>query len=218
VTAPYENYWQKKALRERAPAFAVKRWWPSPGLSETEALYLDAVSGAKSLLDIGAGDLTLKKKLTAAGFKGEYRTQDVGHEAAYDYRDLGAIDRRFDAVLCLDVIEHLPLADGLALLDRAVALLEPGGVLVLQTPNARCVRHPLSWDMTHLHCYNLPDLWAHVGTLGLEATGYRIVLERGPSKGLLERVNAFFARFVITRLLGADYADNIALIARKKRA
>jgi len=46
------------------------------------------------------------------------------------------------------VIEHMPLGEGLDRLQRMTALLGPGGVLIVQTPNARGIRNPLGRDMT----------------------------------------------------------------------
>jgi hypothetical protein len=200
-----------------APRFSVARWWATEGLSDIERVYFDAIRGAKSLLDVGAGDLRVRDKFVRAGFEGVYETQDVGGEFAHTYRSIDQVTRRYDAVLCLDVLEHLRLDDGLALLDRIVGLLEPGGVLVVQTPNGRCVRNPLGWDMTHRHLYNLADLWAHLRTLGLEADGYRIWFapRRLTPWGW---ARSTFSRFVTTKVLGCDYADNIGVVARRRGA
>ena len=211
----YRNYWACKRLRnERLPHFPVKPWWDIPGLSPIEQLYFDAIRDASSLLDVGAGDLRVMNKFRAAGFAGEYHTQDVGEEFPYDYRDLSEVHRTYQAILCFDVLEHLPLRDGLGLVLRMVDLLGSGGVLILQTPNSRCINDPLSWDMTHLHCYNAADLWAYLTAMGLMTEAYRVTFdERSPS--LFRRLQTTVSRYVIARILKSDYAANIALICRK---
>jgi hypothetical protein len=186
-------------------------------LCDIEQVYFDAIKPAARLLDVGAGDLRVQRKFVDAGFRGEYHTQDIGTEFRHTYTDLAQVTSLYDAILCLDVIEHLPLEPGLGLIVRLAELLAPGGVLIVQTPNARCVRYPLSWDMTHLHVYNLPDLWAFCRTLGLEAEGYRVVFTDGPRAPLLGRATGLVGR-ILTRLLGCDYADNIALLAHKPPA
>ena len=213
----YRTYWQRKEmLRRSRPAFPVRRWWETDGLCEIEQIYFDAIRDAPSLLDVGAGDLRVMRKMQAAGFEGEYHTQDIGEEGRYTYRDLGEVTRRYGAILCLDVIEHLPLAEGLTLVDRMAGLLEPGGTLVLQTANASYIPHPLSWDMTHVHVYNLPDLHAYLTCDGLEAAGYRVVLgERDP--GPLRRAKFGITGYVKQKILGCDYANNIAIVARRAR-
>jgi 2-polyprenyl-3-methyl-5-hydroxy-6-metoxy-1,4-benzoquinol methylase len=104
-----------------------------------------------SVLDIGAGDLRIMRKLRNAGYTGEYHTQDISAEYSYTYKSLSEVKRTYGTILCLDVIEHLSLQEGLALIDTVVGMLEENGVLILLTANARSINSPLSWDMTHLH-------------------------------------------------------------------
>lgn len=211
----YQHYWECKRLRaERLPRFAIKQWWDDPGLCEIERVYFEAIRASSSLLDIGAGDLRIRCKFLAAGFAGEYHSQDVGTEFPHDYRDLDDVRRTYQAILCLDVIEHLPLGEGLLMVNKMIDLLDSGGVLIIQTPNARCIANPLSWDMTHLHSYNLPDLWSYLTVLGLDTEGYRVGFER-PDLSVLGRLRAFAVKLHTTKLVGMDYATNIALVARK---
>jgi hypothetical protein len=63
----YSHYWECKRLRaEVLPVFPVTRWWDDPGLCEVERIYFDAVKDAPSLLDVGAGDLRIRRKFLAA--------------------------------------------------------------------------------------------------------------------------------------------------------
>ena len=212
----YRNYWQRKALLRRSfPRFPVKRWWETDGLCEIERIYFDAVRDAASVLDVGAGDLRVMKKLQAAGYGGEYHTQDIGDGGPWTYGDLSEVRRQYGAILCLDVLEHLPLADGISMLQRLTALLPPGGVLVVQTPNAAYLPDPRSWDMTHVHTYALHDLWALLTVEGLEVTGYRVVL--GPEReGPVVSLRTAIQRWVKQNVLGCDFANNVAVIARKR--
>ena len=211
----YRNYWERKELLIRgAPPFPVKRWWESESLSDADEIILDAVKNAGKLLDVGAGDFRVKRKLELHGFSGLYHTQDIGEEFTYTYRSLDEVDESYDAILCLDVIEHLSLQDGLALLSRLTDLLSPDGKLVIQTPNARCIRSPLGWDMTHLHCYNGQDLWAFLSQLDLAVNGYRIVFGSKP-KNPFALFRFALGAFVASRVLGCDYADNLLLIAQR---
>jgi hypothetical protein len=211
----YQRYWErKKLLAQPLPHFPVRRWWDSDGLSEIEEIYFREIEHAPALLDVGAGDLRVMQKLQRAGYRGEYHTQDISAEYNYTYQTLSQIDRTYDAILCLDVLEHLPLEDGLGLIDTLARMLAEGGVLILQTANARCIHNPMSWDMSHLHMYNLADLWAYLTTAGLEVNGHRITFGKKP-RSPFKYVGSIFSRFLITRTLHMDYAENIALVARR---
>jgi hypothetical protein len=213
----YRTYWQRKEMLRRSfPTFPVRRWWESDGLCEIEQVYFEAARNARSLLDVGAGDLRIQKKFRSAGFRGEYHTQDVGGENRYTYRDLNEVKGRYEAILCLDVLEHLPLVQGLTLVDTMVRLLEPGGTLVIQTPNAAYLPDPRSWDMTHVHVYNLPDLYAYLICEKLEVTGYRVELV-GFQEGVVRKLKRAAASYLKQKLLGCDFANNIAVVARRLR-
>jgi hypothetical protein len=211
----YGSYWRRKhILFQPVPAFPVKRWWRTDRLSEIERIYSEALKRSPSILDVGAGDLSIMRKFKSAGYSGEYHTLDPGEEYTHTYRDLAEVNRTYGAILCLDVIEHLAFQQGLRMLTRLTELLEPGGVMVLQTPNARCIRYPASWDMTHLHIYNAPDLWAYLSGLGLTVEGFRIVFS-SEHPSIADRIRGLAGAFIASRLLGCDYADNIAMIASK---
>jgi len=211
----YSHYWRRKQLISGdVPAFPVRRWWPTEGLSEIEQVFFNEIGQSPSILDVGAGDLRVKLKIVDAGFAGEYHTLDVGDEYSHNYTNMDEVGRKYHAILCLDVIEHLPLGDGLSLLSTLASTLEPGGKLIVQTPNARCIRNPLGTDMTHLHCYNIADLWAYLCCHDLEVKGYRVCFL--PEKqNVLQRLKTMTGQYVASRILGCDFADNIVLIARR---
>ena len=153
-------------------------------------------------------------KFQQASYSGKYHTQDIGEEFTYTYKSLDEIKHKYAVILCLDVIEHLQLLEGLTLIHRLVNLLETGGIIVIQTPNARCIRNPLSWDMTHLHCYNINDLWSYLTCMELQVEGYRVVFG-AKKRSWTQQISNLLSSYIITRFMGLDYADNIVLIATK---
>lgn len=214
----YENFWQlSKIKREGLPHFQVVNFWESDALSPIEQIYFDRIRECQTVLDVGAGDLRVKKKFESAGFHGTYKTLDLNRDYPYDFHDINEVREKFDAIVCFDVLEHIDLQSGLTLLQQMRDLLNPGGVLLLQTPNARCIRDPASWDMTHVQLYNSGDLYAIVRALNFPKIDcYRIpFMPESPS--ILDRIYTLFGRFVTTRLLGCDFADNLGIIAEKSK-
>lgn len=211
----YKNYWRRKKLLEaKPPKFPTVGYWLSDTLNPSEQLIYDVIKSRQSLLDFGAGDHRIKNKMTKAGFRGSYKTLDHSDEYQHDFSHLSEINEKFEAILFLDVIEHLPLQEGLKLLTELLDKLENDGYLVLQTPNALCIRNQKATDMTHLHIYNLKDLWAFLSAMGYEVSGYRLVFD-SPGKRFRQKIFGFISK-IITVLTGCDYADNILLIAKKK--
>jgi len=104
---------------------------------------------ALRLLDLGCGGGLLSEPLARMGAQvtavdaaeGNVRAARAHADAAglaIDYRrataeELVAAGERFDAVVCMEVVEHV--ADAGAFLADAVALVRPGGLLLLSTLN-----------------------------------------------------------------------------------
>ena len=66
----------------------------------------------------------------------------------------------------------------------------------------------------HLHCYNLTDLWAYLTSMELITEGYRVVFEEKYTTWK-QKILTLGSRYIVTRILGLDYADNIVVIASK---
>ena len=208
----YKNYWKrKKLLSEKSPRFPLLKYWDKETLSPAEEEIYSTIQSKEKILDFGAGDLRVKKKLVQRGYSGVYETLDIGDEYEYDHQNLNTCSEDYGAILLLDVIEHLRLEDGLKLILELCQRLKSGGALVIQTPNAKCIRSPLSTDMTHLQTYSIQDLWAYLEAEGLDCRGFRVVFSSEKTSFI-----DWPSQRLISRMTGCDYADNILLVAEKK--
>jgi SAM-dependent methyltransferase len=114
---------------------------------------LTALPKGLRILDAGAGELRNKPLCAHLAYVaqdfGEYAGVGNGKGLQTGHWDTGGIDLRcditailqpdasFDAVLCSEVLEHVP--DPTKALDEFARLLKPGGVLILTAPFASLV-------------------------------------------------------------------------------
>ena len=73
----------------------------------------------------------------------------------------------YDVILLLDVLEHLELAYSVQLLKAIRRVLKPGGVFIIQVPNALSPLSPnRHWDITHLRAYTTHSMEQHLRLSG----------------------------------------------------
>jgi methionine biosynthesis protein MetW len=186
----YADIWEQKKVREADLG-------ADGSLRRTAALPL--LEGGETLLDVGCGEGTL-----AAMAREKFRAVhgiDISHEAVRLAAEHGVRavrvnlntepiphpDMSFDAVVTLDVIEHV--FDPVRFVREIHRVLRPGGALVISTPNIRKLQRiwsivrgrfprtsydPVGFDGGHLHYFTSLDL----KTL-LEDNGYHVVLVDG---------------------------------------
>jgi SAM-dependent methyltransferase len=212
----FTDYWLHKQTKEQAARLSrpLLRSFQAESFDEVERKYWDETRRCRRLLDVGAGDNRVKRKFIAAGYSGVYETVDVSPETRHDYASVDEVTGAYDGILLLDVIEHMPLPAFYELLARVEQLLEPGGVLLISTPNPACIRSMWAGDMTHVQQYPLNDLLAIFLMRRYECDAYRVLYTKA-RLSLFERFRLWLQKVVITQLLGMDYADGLVVVATK---
>ena len=212
----YRNYWARHKAREvmyrtlRARCLSCE---DCVQLNEMEQAIFNHTKHASRLLDFGAGDKRLKGKFLSAGFQGRYETLDMSFEDEHEYSSISQVTGRFDAILCLEVIEHMSLNDYVDLMDEFDKLLNPDGTLIIGTPNPLCVVPMWAGDPGHIQQYPLADLAADLVVRGYGVEAFRVRYGAWP-KGT-SRLR-FVAMRVLCYLLSVDYAQGIVVIGKKK--
>jgi hypothetical protein len=211
----YRDYW--KRLREREKVIQELHaprihWFHSAGFNEVEQKIFEASRDRRRVLDFGAGDLQLKQKFLAAGFRGLYETMDASPEFSHTYTSLDQIHDRFDAIFCFEVIEHVTLNEYVRLLDRLDGLLETNGILAISTPNPLSSVPMWATDAGHIQQYPLADLVADLRLRGYSVIPYRVCLNHRPRGWAAIR---FLVRRVLCYFLSVDYAEGLLLICTK---
>ena len=163
------------------------------------------------VLDVGCGGGLLSEAMARLGARVtgiDVVERDVGVVVTYALTSpevLAAEGRRFDVVLSMEVVEHVP--DVASFLSGCAALVRPGGRLALSTIN----RTALSWLFAIVGAeYVLRWLprgthrWSHFVTpreaaRPLEAAGLELTEQTGV------RVNPLNRRFSLTRSMAVNY-------------
>ncbi len=189
----YPEVWDIKILKKRFP-FVLK-----------------TIRDGEKVLDIGASERGFENRLKANYPNLIYKSMDINKEQFHDFYSLEEIQEPFDVILLFEVIEHLEFKEGIKLLGKIFDLLNPGGRLILTTPN---IFNPSRFwrDATHRvgYCYD------ELGGL-LLAQGFHL-------RAIYRTYNDAFHRYLfrvyvmtpLHRYLGIDYAKSILILAEKK--
>jgi 2-polyprenyl-3-methyl-5-hydroxy-6-metoxy-1,4-benzoquinol methylase len=141
-----------------------------------------ALTPAGRVLDMGCGSGALSAELQKAGR--DVVSQDLSDRMVAMCRThlskqgcdadkvrLGGVDaipesQHFDAVIALDVIEHIE--DDVDAVKRMREALKPGGTLVLSVPALSALYGPKDTEVGHFRRYDKPDLLSVIDHAGLE--------------------------------------------------
>jgi SAM-dependent methyltransferase len=214
-----DQYWQFRRFKEAAPRpryLEIDQDWREAlprRVGASGRLMQATLAGARSVLDVGAGDRYHRQVLQNLGLTAIYKSADIAQgEEPHEYADFLSVTDRFDAILMLELIEHLPQDVGVRFMEHACELLPPGGVLWVSTPNAH---HPNSvWrsEITHVRPWPAPDLYG-----ALRLTGYsQVTVFRQYLRGLTWRRRAIAPLTkIMHRVMDLDYAQTIIAVAVK---
>ncbi len=202
--------WSELYSRRREAAARFGDVFDLPIVKRVRDVLVDSVRDGDRVLEVGAGDRKMREHLVERRSHVRYESMDIDPRGEHDYRTLDEIGHRFQCVCAFEVAEHIPPDDILPWLARLGELLEPGGRLVLSTPNTY---YPPAFlrDVTHRTplCYD--ELAALVAGAGLRVA--RIVrIYHDPVHRAFARRYLFGWLF---RLIGIDFARQIVLVAEK---
>ena len=149
--------WSKIRRDRDAASKSLPKITKIPIVKSNRQVISNLLKDGDAILDIGANDRNLEKDINSTGINLSYFSLDIDKNLPHDYFDIATIDRKFDVIVALDVIEHMTLIDTVILLGRIHELLNPSGSVVISTPN---VCHPVRFwrDCTHITPYRYDEL------------------------------------------------------------
>ncbi len=211
LESPPSFSWSQLYRRRKAAARRFgKTVFQLPLVKRARDVVLAHVAAHSCVLEAGAGERKMKPLLESLRRGVVYESMDPDPRGEHDYREWEQIEKTYDCVFALEVIEHLTLEEIPSWLVELGRRLRPGGHLVLSTPNTF---YPPAYlrDATHRTplCYD--ELAGLVATSGFDVQQiYRAYHD--PIHRVLFRRYLFGWLF---RLLGIDFAKQIVLVARK---
>ena len=189
-----------------APVQKFKAWQFNPGLGgifvnpfylARKALWKEIAAHSQmlngDLLDVGCGTMPYRKLFSVTSYTGlEYDTpiarQRGVANAYYDGTTFPFENRKFDALLCNQVLEHVFTPDNFV--NELARVIKPGGRLMLTVP--------FIWDE-----HEQPYDFARYTTFGLRAllerNGFRILVQKrllGDASVLFQLLNVYLFKII----------------------
>lgn len=132
----------------------------------------------------------------------------------------------YDAILMLDVLEHLELEYSIALTQEAHKHLNPNGVLIIQVPNALSPMSPIRYgDLTHKRAYTVTSLEQLLVLGGFSHTNYhplppivhglKSAIRRTAWDLLISPLIKAYFLFACGSKMGNIYTPNLLVVAKK---
>lgn len=213
----FDDYWKilshrQAFYKERIPS--ILGFVSKTKMDDTLELLSERTGHASSILDIGSGDNLVKTMLIKSGYQGLYHTMDIDKKFPHDFHTLDEITGNYDFIFLFEVIEHLPLDKAIQTLQFAHNHLNPGGSIVISTPNANHINIVWKSDYTHINAFPLRDLYALFKAEGYKVDMFRIhVIEE--SYGVLRWIRRRLAQF-LAWILYAEIEEGVFVFARKE--
>ncbi len=185
--------------------------WDVPLVKKRSPLLKRYLKDGMSVLDVGAGMKGMKGEIEKLGISVQYKSMDIDRSNVHDFYDVADIREKFDAVIMFEVIEHLSLEDGLALLRSLREITKERGVIIVSTPN---IFNPSRYmrDSTHKTFYGYDEL---CGLLNLAGFGIKDVC-RSFNDAVHRYVLKVYLLGFLFRLLTIDYALSVFVIGERE--
>lgn len=123
--------------------------------------YLPYFDDRKKVLDLACGDadfvaLLHERQIDVTGVDSETRAVEKAKAAGLNVIEADVFEylaqceaETYDAVFCAHLVEHLPYPMVIKLVQEAYRVLQPGGLIILATPNAKALYSHL--EMFYMH-------------------------------------------------------------------
>lgn len=162
-----------------------------------------------SLLEVGATSREWEPTVRRLWPNADYRSLDLDRTHQHDYHAFDEIDRQFDVVMCLEVLEHVAPDVAVEILRQCQLACQPGGHLLVSVPNV--MTPGVQLEFTHQTAYNHHDLPALLSWVGLEIIDGARVCLAGRRYRLLHQ----YLVSPLHRLMKVDFCQSVIMLAKR---
>lgn len=197
----------RQEISKRYPAI-----WGLPIAPRYSDVLLGTDIKPATLLEVGAGDRGLQKKVVQRWPDCQYASFDIDEHGNHDFSELSEITGEYDLICMFEVIEHVRPEVALDILTKCLEVLKPGGQMMITTPN---IFYPPGYlrDATHITPWCYDELGGIARLAGFEVSQlYRLYKE-----AILKRLLRRYLAYPLFRLLRIDFAKQIMLVAAKPK-
>ncbi|MBL4621263.1 MAG: methyltransferase domain-containing protein [Immundisolibacteraceae bacterium] len=200
-----ELYGARKQIQQR-----FKKIWNLPIAKRYSTVLHQYGHDHATVLEIGAGDRGLYRRLKDWWPSTEYKSYDIDPNTEHDFHDLNEITGSYDIICMFEVIEHVSPETATAILKKCYQVMSPGGLLFITTPNTFYPPNYLR-DATHI----TPWCYDELGSIALMA-GFSVTsLYRLYTDSLIGKITHKLIFYPVHRALGIDFSKQIILVAHK---
>jgi len=210
VTQRSVDSWSNQYANRRAIAARFGGVFSIPLAKRARDVLLEQTDDGFAVLEVGAGDRRMKRLLQQRREDVSYRSLDIDPHGEHDFRSWSDVDEPFDVVFAFEVVEHLGIGELSEMLRQMARCLNPGGRLILSTPN---IYYPPAYlrDITHRTPLCFDELGALVESAGLRVQRILRIYNDPVHRLVLRR----FLLGWLFRTMGIDFARQIVLVAEK---
>ena len=184
--------------------------WSLPVRKRASDVLLDVIKPGSRVLEVGAGDRRLAKRIAGRAGDVEYRSVDIDPAGGHDYASLEEADGAFDCVFAFELVEHLGLDEATLMLREMKRVCRPGATLLLTTPNTHRPQAFLR-DATHVTPFAWDELAGLASLAGFSVRALYRIYNAPVQRQLVHRVLFYW----VHRITGIDYARTVMLVAER---
>lgn len=202
--------WQRLYKERKAAEKRFGSIWQVPIRKRYHTVLGTLGEAGISLLEVGAGDRELANTMKRYWGDFSYASCDIDSTYEHEFKSINELSGEYDLIAIFEMIEHVPLVEAANVLEQCFAHLKPGGSIMLTTPNTF---YPPAFlrDATHITPFCYDELAGLLSVCGFTPTAIYRLHHDSVLKKLVKR----YVAYPLYRLLGIDFAHQIAVVAEK---